>query len=245
VNAIEPDILELSLDRDRPDCEAGAVGRYRWSVAGDPVRLTLAPIEDACPARAGAIGRTWTRTHLGSSTGGTAVVPDLGPLFQVTLPEGSYTTSSGPDSREIMDQPRGYSLIALRNPQAFVDPCSKQDRHEWKPGATAFLDALKKNPALENFTTEAVTVGGYPALHVRFNASAEYPRCQPDHPFHQWVSRDDPDGGWWLSAGDADSLFLVDHPEATLMLQVLPIGDASEADVMQSIRFLKGLPTAP
>ena len=163
----------------------------------------------------------------------------------MTLPAGSYTTRPLTDAQEIYDQARDYILYAWKNPQAFVDPCSTEERHEWKQGAAAFLDALKRNPALENFTTEETVIGGHPALHVQFNASTDHPRCSPDHAFYEWVPRDDPAGYWWLSAGDKDGLYLVDHPDATMMFQVLPIGDASEEEVIASIRFLDGLPTAP
>jgi hypothetical protein len=227
------------------DCPEGSAGRYRWSVADDRATMTLTLIEDACAVRADVLARTWTRTHTGISDGGTAVVPGVGPLFEVTLPAGSYSTQTGTDSQEIYQDSPEYTLFAWKNPQAYADPCTLDERRPWKPGATAFVDALKQNPALENFTTEETTIGGYPALHVEFNARPDYPKCSPDHAFYEWAPKDDPGGVWWLSAGDKDGLFLVDHPDATLMYQVLPVGDASEAAVMQSIRFLDRLPTGP
>jgi hypothetical protein len=245
VHSAAPDILELSLDRERPGCAAGAVGRYRWSVTDDRLHLTLEAIEDECAARAEAMGRTWTRTHVGASDGGTAVVPDVGPLFQVTLPAGSYTTRPMTDAQEIFDQPRDYILYAWKNPQGFASPCTMRDRYPWEPGAQAFVDYIDQSDAFTNVRTEATTVGGYPAIHLQFESVDSYAPCPDAEWLMQLVPKDMPEGEWHIGFGEPDSYYVVDHPDATMLFQVLPVGDASEADVMQSIQFLEGLPKAP
>jgi hypothetical protein len=246
VAAVGPDELALTLMRAAgTGCAEGAVGRYRWDVADDRTTMTMTPIEDPCGPRMEALARAWTRSHTGFSDGGTAVVPDVGPLFQVTLPEGSYTTRPMTDAQEIYDQARDYILYAWKNPQGFASACSLDDRYPWTPGAQAFVDYIEQSDAFTDVRTEVTTVGGYPAIHLQFDSVDRYAPCPGAEWLEQLVPKDAAEGGWHIGFGEPDSYYVVDHPDATMLFQVLPVSHASEADVMQSIRFLDGLPTAP
>lgn len=242
--AVAPDAISVILDRDGWDCPAGAAGRYRWSVSPDDELLTLTAIEDECPGRAVAFARTWARTHIGTSRGGSALITGLGPLIRVTLPPGSYTSRPLVGVHEITDVAQDQALLAFRDPQAFADPCAT-GLQPWAKGARAFIDALRRNPAMGAFNEEPMEIGGYPAIHLTLLALPDHPPCEPDHPFYQWTPRTDPGGQWWLSAGDRDSMYIVDHPDATLLFQVLPIGTDRETEVISSISFPEALTSAP
>jgi hypothetical protein len=238
-----PDELTLTLVGDAGDgCQEGAVGRYGWAVDGDRTTLTLRAIEDPCALRSETYERTWTRTHTGASDGGTAVVPGVGPLFEVTLPAGAYTTRPLTDAQEIYDQARDYILYAWKNPQGFASACSLAERYRWTPGAQAFVDYIRQNDAFENVKSEATTVGGYPALHVTFDSVDSYPACPGAEWLEQLVPKNAPDGGWHIGFGESDSYYVVDHPDATVLFQVLPIDATAEGEVIPTIRFLDSLP---
>ena len=53
------------------------------------------------------------------------------------------------------------------------------------------------------------------------------------------------DRAWQVRPGDADSLYIVELPDSTLMFEVLPAPHALEADTVSSIKFLDVLPTEP
>ena len=242
--ATGPEEISVTLDREGWDCPEGAAGRYRWSVSPDDELLTLTPIEDECAGRAIAFERTWARTHSGTSRGGSALITGLGPLIRVTLPPGSYTTRPLVGVQEIADAGQDQALLAFRDPQAFANPCAT-GLQPWAKGARGFIDALRRNPAMGEFTEEPMEIGGYPAVHLTLLALPDYPPCEPDHPFYQWTPRTDPSGQWWLSSGDRDSMYIVDHPDATLLFQVLPIGADREAEVISSISFPEALTPTP
>ena len=237
--------LALSLDSAVSVCPAGSTGRYRWEVSADRLHLTLTAVTEPCAPRAEAFARTWTRTHTGFSDGGTAVVPDVGPLFQVTLPDGSYTTRTIKDAQEIFDQARDYILYAWKNPQGFASACSLDERYPWTPGAQAFVDYIEQSDAFLNVKAEATTVGGYPAIHLTFDSVPSYPACPGAEWLEQLVPKDSPDGGWHIGFGEPDAYWVVDHPDATMLFQVLPVGHASAAEVIQSITFPDELAAAP
>jgi hypothetical protein len=240
------DELTFALVRDAGDgCREGTQGRYRWAVAEDRSTMTLTSIDDPCTARADAYARTWTRTHAGFSDGGRAVVPDVGPLFEVTLPAGAYAARPLTDAQEIFDEARDYILYAWKNPQGFASPCSLAERYPWEPGAQAFVDYIEQSDAFMNVRTEAYAVGGYPGIHLTFDSVESYAACPDAEWLEQLVPKDAPEGGWHIGFGEQDSYYVVDHPDATMLFQVLPIDPTAEADVIPTIRFLDTLPITP
>jgi hypothetical protein len=232
------DEVLFSLERAGAGCDAGALGRYRWQVADAGLHLELLAVDDPCAARAAAFVGTWTRSHNGLTAGGEGVITGVGPLIQVTLPEGSYTQRALTDVAEIDDAKQGLLLYVFKDPQAFADPCATT--HElapWAPGARAFVDAIRANPAMTEVRERAMTIGGAPAIEVTLKASTSYPVCGSGDPFLQWTPRTTPAGGWWLSAGDSDRFFVVDAPGATLLVQVLEIDAPSLDGIISSISF--------
>ena len=206
--------------------------------------MTLTVLEDACAVRAGALARTWTRTHTGLSDGGTAIVPGVGPLFEVTLPAGSYTTREMTDAQEILDEARDYVFYAWKNPQGFASACSLAERYPWTPGAQAFVDYFEQNDAFTNVGrgNHRRRVSGDPppvrvGRPVRRRPGAEW--------LEQLVPKDSP-----MAVGTSASV----NPTATTSwITPMPpscsrcsrFGGASESEVIQSIRFVDGLPPAP
>ena len=237
VSLTADDELTLSATVGVPGCVPGDEGRYRFAVSDDRLRLTLVPVDEPCASRADAFGRTWTRTHTFFSDGGTAVVPGVGPLFQVTLPSGSYQTRTITDAQEIYDTARDYILLAWKNPQGFASACSLAERYPWTPGAQAFVDYIRQNDAFTNVRTENVTVGGFPAIHLQFDSVDSYAACPGAEWLEQLVPKDATEGGWHIGFGEPDDYWVVDHPDATVLFQVLPVGDASAEEVIGSIVF--------
>ena len=56
----------------------------------DGLLLTLTPVIDPCISRGEALGRTWARSLVGTSTRGAGVVDTMVPTFAVTLPDDTY-----------------------------------------------------------------------------------------------------------------------------------------------------------
>ncbi|HEX5827735.1 MAG TPA: hypothetical protein VFY23_09460 [Candidatus Limnocylindrales bacterium] len=246
VEAGAADEILVHTEREAPGCPVDALGRYRWNVSEDRLTLNLELVEDDCTARAEAFPRQWTRTHNGRSDGGTAVVTDVGPIVQVTLPPGTYTQRALTDVAEIDDPSQPLLLYVFKDPQAYADPCaSPHELVPWTPGAQAFIDGIRANPAMTDVQARPMTVGGAPAFEVTLTASTTYPACSSGDPFRQWTPRSDPEGGWWLSGGDSDRFFVVDAPGATLLVQVLEIDSPSLDGIISSISFRESLAPAP
>jgi hypothetical protein len=231
--------LDVQLELNAAGCRSGDVGRYRFDLGATQETLMLTATDDPCDARREALARTWTRSLVGTSYVPSGVVDIFDPAFHVTLADGFYAGRPMRDAIELTRGDNTFTFLAFRNPQAFAGPC-ETERQPWQPGARAFVDALKAHPALTNFAEEAVEIGGYPAIRVTYDARTDLEPCPPDaHPFYLWAPRDDPNASWWLSAGDPDLLYMVDHPDGTLMFQVLPIGDPGTDAVMESIEFVE------
>ena len=81
-------------------------------------------------------------------------------------------------------------------------------------------------------------------MHVLIEARTDRP-CP-----NGWVEVYQPkaettDLAWHLEPGVQDGLYLVDRPEGTVMLEVLPIDSANAASIVSSVRFLDEVPPNP
>jgi len=165
--------------------------------------------------------------------------------FRVDLPDQALIARTLPDMAEIVGD-NGFSLMAFRNPQGFVDACSTdEERVPFTPGAAAFADFLEQNPSLVTVSRDELTIDGLPAIHVvtRIRSTADGAPCEePLTGLYLWTPKD----CVCHFVGGVDSLYIVDLPfDTTMMFEVSPI-DASnplERQIIDSIDIPTRLPS--
>jgi hypothetical protein len=112
------------------------------------------------------------------------------------------------------------------------------------PGGAAFETYLEGLPGINVTRSTSLAVDGYPARHVEF-ASAGPGGCDPDGDTFLWrVGTEPTDHVIPASRDGHNSLFLVDLPDATLLIVITP-GDGpgqDEGSLLAGIRVLDGLP---
>ena len=226
-------------------CADGDVGDYRLSESRDGLLLTLTVLTEACPSRAAVLGRTWTRSLRVPNGGGTGVVDGFDPPFTVTLPPGSYVVNRDQDSTTIGQEFPAFKFLSWKDPQGWNDPCDEaKGRYAIAPGADAFVAYFRQ---LAGFTVDATTemeIDGHRA--VRLDVHANPDASCPAGWLNEWQPKSATGGlTWFLRPGDIDNLFIVDLPTATVMFEILPVPDGRGLAVIDSIRFLDRLPTAP
>lgn len=227
-------------------CQPGDEGAYQSTTSADGLFLTLALLNDDCPARGAVFARTWTRSLTVPNGGGVGVVDGFDPLFIVELPPGSYIVSSSADHRTIYQDFPELQFLAFKNPQGFLDPCDlSKGRREIEPGADAVVAYFQQLAGFTVDSVEETTVDGFRAVRLVVHADADS-SC-PDGRRWEWQPQAEPEDGaaWFLRPGVTDSLIIVDHPAGTVMFELLPAPNPREAEVISSIRFLDELPTSP
>jgi hypothetical protein len=242
--------LRIVLQKAAGGCPAGAEGFYRWSLSPDDLDLTLATIDDPCLTRREAYARTWTRSLTGQSTGGTGVVDAFEPAFQVTLPDGTWEATSYVDAVEIGRPDPPLVLYAFKDPQGFTEPCAQDGgrRRPVAPGVDAFASYLHSIPGFEVSATE-MTVDGHRALHLGVVQGG--PAMCTGERVVEWQAKAETGTlNWILGRGDPDSLYVVELPTATILLQVIGATPTSgptadEQAILTSVRFLEALPASP
>jgi hypothetical protein len=241
ISAIAPNQFRAVLDTASGGCPEGAVGTYRWTLTdpGDLVGLTS--IGDECASRGDALGRTWARSLANPTTVGAGYVDTMGAPFSVVLPDQTLAARTLPDMIEIGGTD-GFSLMAFRNPQGFVDACSdKQARVPYQAGAKAFADFLQHNKALRTVSREELTIDGNHAIHI---VTVEKPGACAQVPadgLYLWTPKD----CQCHFVGGHDSLYLIDEPNGdTLMLEVSPVDETNpvERQIIDSIRLPATIP---
>lgn len=225
-------------------CEVGDVGRYRWVAAPDGATLSLEAILDACRARANVLTRTWSRSLTGDSLGGRGVVDAFAPSFLATVPDGTYATIRTPDAIEIWAADQSVGLLAWKDPQGFVDPCDPAaGRYAIDAGADAFVDYFRQDPGFTVVSADPTTIGDYPATHLVVEARTDHP-C-PSGWLVEWQPKaESTDYSWHLAPGQRDSVFIVERPDATVLLQVLEAPAEVEAAIVSSVAFVGPEPPA-
>ncbi len=196
------DEVLFRLERAGAGCDAGALGRYRWQIADDGLHLKLVAVEDPCAARAEAFARTWTRSHNGLTAGGEGVVTGVGPLVQVTLPEGSYTQRDA--YRRRGDQRREATPVALpvQGPTGVRGPV----RRDAPAGALeARREGVRRWDPREPRDDRRAGARHDDRRRARDRGHAQGQRDVPGvrqrRPVPPWTLKAAPEGGWWLSAG--------------------------------------------
>ena len=225
-------------------CAPGDEGRYRWSVSDDGL-LTLTRIEDACPTRAAVLERAWARSLTADSSGGRGVVDAFAPPFAATLPETSFTPTRSSDAVEIWAADGNRALLAWKDPQGFVDACDEgAGRYEVAPGADAFVAYFRQNPAFTVVSADELQVDGHRAVHLVVDARKDHP-CPAGFAV-EWQPKAETSAlSWHLAPGGRDSLYIVELPAATVMVEVLGTDSATETAIVDSLRFLDQVPPGP
>jgi hypothetical protein len=228
-------------------CVADEVGTYRYVRSTDGLLLTLIAEADPCPSRSAVLARTWVRSLGAANSGGLGVVDRIDPPFTVELPQGSYTVELHPGAITVVQALPEFQFLAFEDPQGFLDPCDPgAGRYEIAPGADAIVEYFQQ---LEGFTvdsTDELLVDGRRAIRLVLHADLDGGCPDAGRWLAQWQpKRETGDQHWRLLPGDTDSLVIVELPGRTLMFEVLPAPHALESDVIDSIRFLEGLPTGP
>ena len=225
-----------------PACTVGDEGRYRWSISADSYLLTLTRIADACAARAAILDRTWAQSVRGDGLGDRGVVDAFAPEFAATLPHGAFSSIRTSDAIEIWAGDESVGLLAWKDPQGFIDSCdSTLGRVPMAPGGDAFVAYLRQHAGIKVISTTPLTIDGSKATHVVVEALTDFP-CALG-----WVEMYQPKGEtsgrtWHLEPGVRDGLYIIDRPDATVMLEVLPLGHAKTASIISSVTFLDGVP---
>jgi hypothetical protein len=247
VDGSVPDEILLVTTDDGGGCTTGDEGRYRWSRSDDGRFLALVGASDTCASREQALARGWVRSFDGTSSGGTGIVDAFDPMLQVTLPDEPFTAEIHPDSAEITGTSSGTMFFALKNPAGLPHPCSAVPGQKFQlgPGADAAVQYLRTLPGFSVATT-GLTIDGHRAIHASVTTSPS-PAC-PSGKVVEWTPRNAASDRWWfISAGDPDSIYLVEVGADLYLLQWLGAGQttATELHVLSSVRFLAALPMAP
>jgi hypothetical protein len=234
------DQLELVLEQDGGDCTAGTRGVYRWALFSNRSQLVLTKVSDPCEKRAAVLARTWVRSLVGATTMGAGVVDTMNPDFAITLPDDAYQTRTLDDFAEIAGT-HGNSLMAFKNPQPFVDPCSDaEERVPYKPGAAAFVDHFRNNDAFEVSEATPLKIDGHDAIHVTIGGKSNYSRC-PGRELYQYTPKTC-ECHFVVGQGYADSMYLVEVGSDTFLFILSPFGAGGELDAILSIRIPYELP---
>ena len=236
---VAPGQVALVLDVDSAGCRAGVDGRYRWTLSPDELLLTLTPVTDPCVSRGEALGRTWARSLVGTSTRGAGVVDTMVPAFAVTLPDDTYESRNLDDFIELGGSKGTTTLLVFKNPQGFEDPCSTEEvRYPYTPGAAAFVEFYRQNPAYRVESETPIKLDGHDAIHFVVKIKSDGP-C-PSSELYTWT----PKACACHFLGADDSIYLVDVGSDTFMFLLSPSPDqATETRVMDSIRIPYEIPS--
>ncbi len=234
-------------------CQPGDLGRYRYDLASDGAvpnsdgtRLRLTAIADSCPARQAVLEREWVRAIDADNAGGRGVAVNFDPMFMVTLPHKTFAAQAGPDGLTL-DASDGSAFVATRNPWGWTEPCSARGgaKLELAPTAAAFATYLAGLPGM-TVQQEAVEIDGRPAVHLVVPTTVT-DGCQATGiagRINEWTTSDPAStGGWFITQGDTDSIYLVEVDGNLFLLQWLEptISKANELAVLSTVHFVSTL----
>lgn len=230
--------LRLELIRDGAGCRAGDGATYHLSVSGDGVRLVVRPIDEACPARAAALTRTWTRTFLFDSAGGPGFIDVFDPTLRLSLPDGHWSGVTYPGYFGASRAEPASWLSVTRNPQGVTAPCADDGGLpvSIEPGAAAFEAYLENLPDVV-VESSSLVVGGYPARHV-MAASTRSADCPVDRSMLAWRLDTLPIHRLSGSLSGIDELYLVDVGDVTLLFTV---GGMPAGTIFEGLHFQSGI----
>ena len=153
-------------------CRAGDTGRYSVHVstdqsavpAADPDVLVLALQHDACAARADILSRTWVRSLLGRSRGGTGILPVSSYLLAIALPPGGYTSAGTDSGWDVRSDDNLTGIRAYVDPRAVLDPCRPlEGTTDAAETVDEFVAAVRSTSGVRLVDRSNVAVAGRPA----------------------------------------------------------------------------------
>jgi hypothetical protein len=239
--------LRLVTDAKGAGCEVGDEGRYRWALSDDGLLLTLETIADTCATRAAAFARTWTRSLDAHSTGGRGALAAFDPVVLVTLPDAPFGGSSSRDVIAVESITEGLVMFAMKDPWGLAEPCADGGGRTvpLEPGIDALVEQLRLVSGMA-VTSEEMTIDGHRAARIAVTTNADLD-C-PSGEINALTSKNVTSGWrWGVDPGEAASIYVVELPDATYLLQYAGDGvtAADERAVTSSVEFVDSLPPAP
>ena len=245
------DELDIASTNAAGGCQVGDLGRYRFAFGtdgtvpdSDGTHLALTLVADSCAPRSAILDRGWVRAIDARSNGGRGVSAAFTPMFLVTMPAASYDAEVGPDSLTLTSATPARTLIAVKNPFGWTDPCSATggEKRPIDPTIAAFTAYLRTLPG---FTVQSsdLTIDGHLAAFLTI-PSIQTADC-PNQRVMEWTSSDPGDiGGWHLNQGETDVVYLVEVEGNLILLQWLGEGvtTAEEQALLATVHFMDTLP---
>ena len=233
----EPGQLRFTLLNDSAGCAADDVGTYLATRAQDGLRIELEVIDDACAARSSALARTWHRSLMLDSAGGTGLLDPFAPAIRVTVPAAEWSTAVFDEGLALGSDNLGIDLLVMKDPQGVTEPCAEQggapvDIGRGSGAFAAYLDGL---PGVD-VATEPAVVATYPGLRLTATSTRD-PDCPATRSMVAW--RTSSGQSIHLLSGSLtgeDLLLLIDGPGGTFL-----IGIPEEPSILDSLEFVTEL----
>jgi len=243
--------LELVSTTVAGGCQVGDRGRYGFAFgtdgavpASEGTLLALNVVSDTCSARSTMLNRGWVHAIDATSFGGRGISTVFAPMFLITLPAATYATQAGTDDLTITSSAPGRTLIAVKNPVGWTDPCSGTGgaKRPIDPTIAAFTTYMRSLPGFTVQSSDLV-IDGHPAVLLTV-PSTPTGDC-PGNQVYEWTAgAGDGSGGWHLNQGDTDVIYLVEVDGNLVLLQWLGEGvtTAEEQSLFRTVHFTDALP---
>jgi hypothetical protein len=247
----QSDELDITSSASTDGCQIGDLGRYRFAFGADGTvpgsdgtLLSLTVVADGCAARMAMLNRTWVHAIDTTSAGGRGVAAAFAPMFLITLPPAAYGSEVGGDSLTLTSGIPDRTLIAVRNPVGWSDPCSVGGgaKRPIAPTISAFTAYMGTLPGFTVHSSN-LQIDGRPA--VRLMVPSVLTTDCPTHRVNEWsAGAVTGPGGWLLNQGETDVLYLVEVSGNLILLQWLGTGvtAAEEQALLATMRFTEALP---
>jgi hypothetical protein len=230
-------------------CQVGDIGRYGFAFGtdgsvpdSDGTRLALTVKSDACAARSTMLSRGWI--HAAGGNGGRGIATGFMPMFLITLPPAVYSADRGTDSISVNSTTPDRTLIAVKNPVGFTDPCAPQGGAKLPvaPTIKAFTAYMRTLPGFTVQST-ALQIDGHAAVHLVI-PSTPTDSCAGGRVLEWKASADAGTGGWLLRQGETDVLYLVEVGNDLILLQWLgtDVTPIEEQALFATVHFTDTLP---
>ena len=246
----------VSVDQAGPSaCAAGDAGTYEWVIRrsdgadiaaeiGDLLELRL--VDDACPARAAVLSRTWVRSLAAPGNGGMGVIPASSMLVRAVLPPGTYQGDESESGGEARSTDRTVSIGVLADLHLPLVSCVPiTNPGEPVVDMASFLTELSRDPVLYVEETRSMAIGGLPGTAVVLRPRSE-PEC-PDRSAGTDGDPNTPDRVPLYAAPDAPRLadpitiYLVSVPEHLMGIMIEAPDEPTRQAILGSIGFVDSL----
>jgi hypothetical protein len=239
-----PSTVRLVSSDSVGGCRSGDEGVYSWAISGNGLYLALTAQSEACASRMATLQRTWVHSLAARNLGGPGVLSYFQPSIQMTLPAANWG-AGGETGAASVTSDTNSTFIAVKNPAGFTQPCVATGRHHVAEPATiaGFTAYLKSLPGF-TVTSTSATIGGMPATHLTIPTSSK--TVCDDGRLYEFAPNDlTSSGGWFITPGDPDTIWLVQVGKDLYLLQWLKDGAtaADEQNILSTISFIDKLPT--